>query len=100
MKLLQAKDPKKDQTFFLSQVSQEALRRCMFPIGNTFKTDVKRIALHNDLKRIVDKPESMGICFIGRRNFKDFISEVVLLLCSYLKKKISFFINHVFIAVH
>lgn len=74
--LLVARDPRKDQTFFLSQVNQESLRRCMFPLGNYFKSDIKRIALHNNLKPIVEKRESMGICFIGKRNFKDFISEV------------------------
>lgn len=67
---------RKDQTFFLSQVHQKALRRTMFPIGNLTKWQVKQIAETNGLEMFAKKKESMGICFIGSRNFQDFIKEV------------------------
>lgn len=77
VKLLLAKDSKKDQTFFLCQVRQEMLRKTMFPLGSLTKIEVKQLALDNDLERIALKPESMGICFIGSRNFQNFIKEYI-----------------------
>lgn len=76
-KLLKARDPIKDQTFFLSQISQFSLCRTIFPLGNLFKSNVKKIAIENNLCKFAQKKESMGICFIGRRNFQDFISEYI-----------------------
>lgn len=76
MKLLRGKDLAKDQTFFLSQVPQEPLRKCMFPIGEYLKHEVKRIAEEAQLTPVLNKKESMGICFIGSRNFQKFIKEV------------------------
>ncbi|XP_033621774.1 mitochondrial tRNA-specific 2-thiouridylase 1 [Fukomys damarensis] len=73
VKLLQAADSFKDQTFFLSQVSQEALRRTIFPLGGLTKDFVKKIAAENGLQHVLQKKESMGICFIGKRNFEHFI---------------------------
>lgn len=78
MKLLRAVDPRKDQTFFLSQVPQHALRYTMFPLGAMLKKDVKRLADDIGLKSIVKKRESMGICFIGKRKFGEFMSEYVI----------------------
>lgn len=76
VKLLLANDRKKDQTFFLSQIPQTSLRKVMFPLGNLTKSEVKHIAVEAGLKKIAEKPESMGICFIGTRDFQDFIQEV------------------------
>uniref|UniRef100_A0A0C9RVE2 tRNA-5-taurinomethyluridine 2-sulfurtransferase n=1 Tax=Fopius arisanus TaxID=64838 RepID=A0A0C9RVE2_9HYME len=87
MKLLHAVDEKKDQTFFLSQVSQESLQRCMFPLGGMLKTDVKKIAMEADLEIIAQKPESMGICFIGTRTFQNFIPQ-------YLENKPGNFVDY------
>ncbi|KAK4884938.1 hypothetical protein RN001_001209 [Aquatica leii] len=78
VRLLKAVDVKKDQTLFLCQIKQEALRRTMFPLGEYIKVNVKKIALENTLEQIAKKKESMGICFIGSRNFPNFISEYVL----------------------
>ncbi|XP_063989517.1 mitochondrial tRNA-specific 2-thiouridylase 1 isoform X2 [Diachasmimorpha longicaudata] len=75
VKLLHAVNQKKDQTFFLSQVSQESLQRCMFPLGEMMKTDVKKLAVEAGLGVIAQKPESMGICFIGTRTFQNFIPQ-------------------------
>ncbi|KAF5280064.1 hypothetical protein FQR65_LT15101 [Abscondita terminalis] len=85
-RLLKAVDHKKDQTLFLCQIKQEALRRTMFPLGEHIKTDVKRLAIENGLIQIAKKKESMGICFIGLRHFPNFISE-------YLHNKPGNFIN-------
>lgn len=85
VKLLRARDENKDQTFFLCQVPQQSIRYCMFPLGEYLKRDVKRIALEAGLDLIVRKKESMGICFVGKRCFQNFISEV--------EKSKQFFIN-------
>lgn len=76
-KLLKPKDTFKDQTFFLSQISQEALRRTMFPLAGMVKRDVKKLASEIGLDFLAQKKESTGICFIGKRHFPDFISEYV-----------------------
>lgn len=48
----------------------------MFPLGDYLKTNVKEIAREIGLHQIAQKKESMGICFVGEREFPDFISEV------------------------
>lgn len=79
MKLLRALDSSKDQTLFLSQVSQEPLGRTMFPLGNLFKSQVRELAREAKLHSVYKKKDSTGICFIGKRRFTDFISEVLSL---------------------
>ncbi|XP_055483154.1 mitochondrial tRNA-specific 2-thiouridylase 1 isoform X4 [Psammomys obesus] len=54
-------------------VSQDALRRTIFPLGDLTKDFVKKIAAENRLHHVLQKKESMGICFIGKRNFERFI---------------------------
>lgn len=71
-KLLKAKDENKDQTYFLSQVSKEQLKNVLFPIGDMIKPDVRKVALENDLLT-AEKKDSTGICFIGERNFSNFL---------------------------
>ncbi len=71
-KLLKAKDLNKDQTYFLSQVSNEQLKNVLFPIGDMLKPDVRKIALEYDLIT-ASKKDSTGICFIGERNFTNFL---------------------------
>ena len=70
--LLRAIDDNKDQTYFLSQLSPEQLKNVLFPIGDMSKQEVRRIALENDLITATKK-DSTGICFIGERNFKEFL---------------------------
>lgn len=79
VKLLNAKDTFKDQTFFLSQIPQSALRRTMFPLGELLKEEVKQIAREAGMDRISRKKESTGICFVGKRNFNEFIREVFMI---------------------
>ncbi|XP_076639936.1 mitochondrial tRNA-specific 2-thiouridylase 1 isoform X1 [Colletes latitarsis] len=75
--LFKAQDKNKDQTFFLCQIPQHTLRYSMFPLGNHLKSNVKQIAKEAGLDLIIHKKESMGICFVGKRNFQDFISEYI-----------------------
>jgi len=71
-KLLRGIDSNKDQTYFLSQLSHEQLENVLFPIGELTKDEVRKIALENDLIT-AKKKDSTGICFIGERNFKNFL---------------------------
>lgn len=66
------KDTAKDQTYFLYRLNSKKLENIMFPLGNLLKDEVKEIAFQNNLKNF-NKPESMGICFIGKINVKDFL---------------------------
>ena len=72
--LLRGVDTSKDQTYFLNQLTEDILAKVMFPLGNLEKTDVRKIAQENDLAT-AHKKDSTGICFIGERDFKEFISE-------------------------
>ena len=72
-KLLRGIDDNKDQTYFLSQVSKEKFEHILFPIGDLKKDEVRKIALEYDLIT-AKKKDSTGICFIGERNFKQFLS--------------------------
>lgn len=71
-KLLRAKDLNKDQTYFLSQVSESQLKNVLFPIGVLDKSVVREIAKKNNLIT-AEKKDSTGICFIGERNFTKFL---------------------------
>jgi tRNA-uridine 2-sulfurtransferase len=71
--LLRGKDPGKDQTYFLNQLGQNQLSKAMFPIGHLEKKKVREIALEAGLAT-AKKKDSTGICFIGERNFKEFLS--------------------------
>lgn len=71
-KLLKAVDENKDQTYFLSQVSKEQLKNVLFPIGDMLKPDVRKIAEKYGLIT-AEKKDSTGICFIGERNFNNFL---------------------------
>ena len=74
--LLKGNDPKKDQSYFLCAVKSEVLKKVLFPIGHLPKTKVREIAAKYDLAT-KNKKDSTGICFIGERNFKNFLSNYV-----------------------
>lgn len=71
--LLKASDLNKDQSYFLHAVSVEALAESVFPLGDLHKNEVRRIAREHGLA-VHDKKDSTGICFIGERPFRDFLS--------------------------
>ena len=72
--MMRPKDGNKDQTYFLSQLSQEQISRVIFPLANLTKPQVREIALKSGLAT-AKKKDSTGICFIGERNFRKFLSE-------------------------
>ena len=71
--MLRGVDNGKDQTYFLSQLSQEQLQKTMFPLGHLEKPEVRRLAEEAGLAT-AKKKDSTGICFIGEKNFKEFLS--------------------------
>lgn len=72
-RLLKAADKNKDQTYFLNQLSQAQLKDVLFPLQDLQKPEVRRIAAENGLAT-AGKKDSTGICFIGERNFRKFLS--------------------------
>jgi tRNA-specific 2-thiouridylase len=70
--MLRGADDNKDQTYFLSQLSQEQLQQVMFPIGNMEKAEVRAIAEEKGLATAYKK-DSTGVCFIGEKNFREFL---------------------------
>jgi len=70
--LLRAADPVKDQTYFLSSLSQGQLRRALFPIGHLRKSEVRRLAHRFDLPT-KDRKDSQGICFLGKIDYRQFV---------------------------
>jgi len=72
VRLMLAPDPVKDQTYFLSHLSQEQLRRAEFPLGTMTKEQVRARAAELDLSN-KDRPDSQGICFLGRIRYPDFV---------------------------
>jgi len=72
-RLYKSFDKNKDQTYFLHELNQHQLAHSLFPLGDLEKKDVRKIAKQQKLITF-DKKDSTGICFIGERNFKDFLS--------------------------
>lgn len=70
--LKRAFDQNKDQTYFLSQLSHEQLNGVLFPLGDIEKPKVREIAAKYNLIT-AEKKDSTGICFIGERNFRNFL---------------------------
>lgn len=73
-RLLRGVDGNKDQTYFLHALRQDQLAKAMFPIGHLPKPEVRRIAAEAGLAT-ARKKDSTGVCFIGERNFKTFLSQ-------------------------
>jgi len=71
-RLLRGRDPGKDQSYFLYTIGQEQLARTRFPVGELHKADVRDQARQAGLP-VHDKKDSTGICFIGERNFREFL---------------------------
>lgn len=72
--LLSGKDPNKDQSYFLCQLSQEQLSKTLFPIGELLKPEVRKIAAENNLIT-ADKKDSQGLCFIGKVHLPEFLQQ-------------------------
>jgi tRNA-uridine 2-sulfurtransferase len=75
-KLLQAVDTNKDQTYFLYRVTDKALDKTLFPLGEYTKPQVREMAKERGLYTAVKK-ESQGICFVGQIGIREFLSQYV-----------------------
>lgn len=71
--LLKGEDPNKDQSYFLYALNQQQLRHTLFPVGHLKKPLVRELAKEAGFPNY-RKKDSTGICFIGERKFKDFLS--------------------------
>ncbi len=78
--LLKGEDKNKDQSYFLYNITQKQLSKCIFPLGNYKKINVRKIAINLNLPN-ANKKDSTGICFIGKKKYKIFIKK-------YIKKNI------------
>lgn len=76
LQLLKSVDRQKDQTYFLHAVGAEELACALFPVGSLTKAEVRAIACSAGLPNH-DRPDSAGICFIGERPFRNFLSRFV-----------------------
>ena len=76
VELLRGVDSNKDQTYFLSQLNQEQLTNTLFPVGEIKKPEVRRIAVEMNIPTATKK-DSTGVCFIGERNFKQFLMNYI-----------------------
>lgn len=74
VRLLKGNDPQKDQSYFLHALTEDQVAQSLFPVGHLPKTEVRAIAEKLGLVTHAKK-DSTGICFIGERKFKAFLSE-------------------------
>lgn len=74
--LLRGIDANKDQTYFLSQLTSKQISKALFPVGNLLKSEVRELASKYNLI-VANKKDSTGICFIGERNFKEFLKNYI-----------------------
>jgi tRNA-uridine 2-sulfurtransferase len=75
-RLLRGADKDKDQTYFLHQLGQAQLSATLFPIGHLPKSEVRRLATEAGFPT-AQKKDSTGICFIGERDFREFLSQYI-----------------------
>ncbi len=75
-RLYEAKDPNKDQSYFLWTLTQKQLARCLFPIGGHTKPEVRAIARRAGLLT-AEKKDSQGICFLGKFSLDDFLRQYI-----------------------
>ncbi|MBI2625201.1 MAG: tRNA 2-thiouridine(34) synthase MnmA [Candidatus Nealsonbacteria bacterium] len=76
IKLLKGKDPNKDQSYFLYAVKPEFLKRVIFPVGDKKKAEVRKLAKKFGLPN-AQRPDSQGICFVGRVRLGDFLDQYI-----------------------
>jgi tRNA-specific 2-thiouridylase len=74
--LATAKDPIKDQTDFLAQITYEQVSKLLFPVGNLMKSEVRAIAQKQNMPS-AHRRDSQGICFLGKVNYVDFLRKYI-----------------------
>lgn len=75
--ICKGKDPAKDQSYFLWNLGQEVLSRTLTPLGKYTKTEVREMARRYNRPEIAERKESMGICFMERKDYRDFLHEMI-----------------------
>ena len=75
-RLFQARDKNKDQSYFLWTLKQKQLSKCLFPIGDYIKPEVRKLAKKFGLSNH-DKKDSQGVCFIGQLDMKNFLKQYI-----------------------
>jgi len=75
-RLLKGQDNNKDQSYFLYTITQEQLAYSLFPLGKIAKPEVRKIAQELNLI-VADKKDSVGICFIGEKDFQKFLTHYI-----------------------
>lgn len=73
-RLLAGRDPNKDQSYFLCQLTQEQLNHALFPVGHLHKFEVRKIAEEQNLAS-AEKKDSQGICFVGKVDLPTFLQQ-------------------------
>lgn len=73
-RILAGSDPNKDQSYFLCQLTEDQLSKALFPIGDIFKPEVRRLAAEADLPS-AEKKDSQGICFVGKVDLPVFLQQ-------------------------
>lgn len=73
--LRRAADPKKDQTYFLWMLTEENLRRTVFPLGDLTKDEVRELARQHGFEKLSMKRESQEICFVPNNDYRRFLVE-------------------------
>lgn len=76
--LSKAKDPAKDQVYFLAQVDPDSISRCIFPVGSMLKSETRALAQTFKLP-VFDKKDSQGLCFMGMVDIAEFLAHTVAL---------------------
>lgn len=76
--LLAGKDKEKDQSYFLSSLTQHQLRYSLFPIGDLTKSKVRKMAKKLGLDAVAEKRSTRGICFIGKVDLKKFLEKYTI----------------------
>lgn len=71
------KDPAKDQSYFLWNLKQEILSRTLTPLGKFTKAEVREMAKSYGFEEVAQKKESMGVCFMDRKDYRDFLQEMI-----------------------
>jgi len=75
-RLMKGKDPNKDQSYFLWAIDKEKLSNVLFPVGDYKKSKVRKLARDFNLPNS-DRPDSQGICFIGKVNVGNFLTQYI-----------------------
>lgn len=73
--IFSAKDPEKDQSFFLWGLKNDIIKKLLFPLGDLYKYQVKAIAKKQGFINLSTKKESTGICFVEGRDYRKFLTE-------------------------